>query len=114
PWASIDDDDSLDLDQLSVSRPGPGESVTILVAIADVDVLVKPGSAVEQHAQANTTTVYTPAVIFPMLPEKLSTDLTSLADGQDRLAIVIEMTVGKDGQLDGSDVYRARVRNQAK
>jgi VacB/RNase II family 3'-5' exoribonuclease len=114
PWASIDDDDSLDLDQLSVAQPGPGGATTILVAIADVDALVKPGTAVDRHAQVTTTTVYTPGVIFPMLPAKLSTNLTSLAAGQDRLAIAIEIAIDKDGQLDGSDVYRAHVRNQAK
>src|SRR4051812_2969521 len=63
-WCSIDDDDSLDLDQLTVAQPGEGDTVTVLVAIADVDALVKSGSAVDRHAQANTTTVYTPAVIF--------------------------------------------------
>src|SRR3954451_18596691 len=118
PWASIDDDDSRDLDQLTVAQPGAqpgtGDTVTILVAIADVDALVKPGSAIDRHAQANTVTVYTPAVIFPMLPERLSTDLTSLADQQDRLAVVIEMAVDKQGEVTSSDVYRARVRNQAK
>ena len=114
PWCSIDDDDSLDLDQLTVAQPGPGDATTILVAIADVDALVKAASAVDQHAQANTTTVYTPAVIFPMLPEKLSTDLTSLADQQDRLAIVIELAVDKQGAIASSDVYRAHVHNYAK
>src|SRR5450432_1013995 len=77
-WCSIDNDDSLDLDQLSVAQPAAGDAVKILVAIADVDALVKKGSAIDGHAQANTTSVYTAAQIFPMLPEKLSTDLTSL------------------------------------
>jgi exoribonuclease II len=114
PWSSIDDDDSRDLDQLTVAQPGDGDSVTILVAIADVDALVKQGSAIDRHAQQNTVTVYPPGIIFPMLPERLSTDLTSLAEGQDRLAIVIEMVIDKDGEITASGVYRARVRNQAK
>ena len=88
-WASIDNDDSRDLDQLTVSEPHPDRSVTILVAIADVDALVKKESALDAHAQHNTTSVYTAGDIFPMLPEKLSTDLTSLGEGQDRLAIVV-------------------------
>src|SRR6266566_3897206 len=83
-------------------------------AFADVDVLVKPGSAVDGHARANTTSVYTAAEIFPMLPEKLSTDLTSLGQDQARLAVVVEMVVGADGTVAASDVYRALVRNRAK
>ena len=113
-WCSIDNDDSRDLDQLSVAEPQDGGSVKILVAIADVDAVVRPRSAVDQHAAVNTTSVYTPAAIFPMLPERLSTDLTSLADHQDRLSIVIEFVVARDGSLTSSDVYGAVVRNQAK
>ncbi len=114
PWASIDNDDSRDLDQLSVAEPMPGGKTKILVAVADVDAVVKAGSAIDAHARHNTTSVYTAAEIFPMLPEKLSTDLTSLGFGQERLAIVVEMVVGADGSLQSFDVYRASVRNQAK
>ena len=81
-WASIDNDDSLDLDQLSVAEQLPGGAVKILIAIADVDAIAKKGSAIDGHARTNTTSVYTAAEIFPMLPEKLSTDLTSLADAK--------------------------------
>ncbi len=108
-WASIDNDDSRDLDQLSVSAPAPDGAVKILVAIADVDALVGKDSAIDAHARNNTTSVYTAAQIFPMLPEKLSTDLPSLAEGEERLAIVIEMAVAADGSVAGSDIYRARV-----
>lgn len=113
-WASIDNDDSRDLDQLSVSERLAAGAVKILVAIADVDAIVKAGSAIDGHAQINTTSVYTAAEIFPMLPEKLSTDLTSLGEGQERLAIVIEMVVDADGAVTESDIYRAAVRNRAK
>ncbi len=113
-WASIDNDDSRDLDQLSVAEPMADGAVKILVAVADVDAIVKEGSAIDGHARANTTSVYTAAEIFPMLPEKLSTDLTSLGEGQERLAIVIEMAVGADGTVRESDVYRAVVVNRAK
>jgi VacB/RNase II family 3'-5' exoribonuclease len=113
-WASIDNDDSRDLDQLSVAQPIAGGAVRILVAVADVDAVVTRGSAIDEHAQANTTSVYTPAVIFPMLPEKLSTDLTSLVEGRERLAIVVDMTVVDDGTVTDSDVYRAAVVNRAK
>ncbi len=113
-WASIDNDDSRDLDQLSVAVPARGEMVRILVAIADVDAIVKVGSPIDGHARANTTSVYTAAAIFPMLPEKLSTDLTSLGEGQERLAIVVDMNVDPAGAVTQSDVYRARVLNRAK
>jgi ribonuclease R len=113
-WCSIDNDDSRDLDQLTVTVPGRNGTVTVLVAVADVDALVGKGSAIDDHARANTTSVYTAAEIFPMLPEKLSTDLTSLGQDQARLAIVVEMAVAPDGTVGGSDVYRALVRNRAK
>src|SRR6266542_450549 len=113
-WCSIDNDDSLDLDQLTVSEDLPGGAVRILVAIADVDALVGKGSAVDEHARHNTTSVYTAAQIFPMLPEKLSTDWTSLAAGQVRLAVVLEMTIQPEGELADPGIYRANVRNRAK
>jgi exoribonuclease-2 len=114
-WASIDNDDSRDLDQLTVAEPaGASGGSKVLVAIADVAATVPRGSAIDRHAAANTTSVYTAAEVFPMLPEKLSTDLTSLGEGADRQAIVLEMTVAGDGRVEASDVYRAIVRNQAK
>lgn len=113
-WASIDNDDSRDLDQLTIAEALPGDKVKIWVAVADVDALVKEGSAIDEHARHNTTSVYTVAKIFPMLPEKLSTDLTSLNFNEERLAVVVEMVIGADGSLQSSDIYRARVRNRAK
>jgi exoribonuclease R len=113
-WASIDNDASLDLDQLSAYEKLPGGAVKVLVAVADVDATVKTGSVIDQHGEQNTMCVYTPVEIFPMLPEKLSTNLTSLADQQDRLAIAVEFVVAPDGSIDASDVYRAKVQNQAK
>ncbi len=113
-WCSIDNDDSLDLDQLSAAEEIDRSRVKIRVAIADVDSLVPKGSEIDQHASLNTTSVYTPAVIFPMLPEKLSTHLTSLNLNQDRLAMVVEMTVNGNGSLQDADVYRAVVRSHAK
>jgi exoribonuclease-2 len=113
-WASIDNDDSRDLDQLTVAEAMPRGRVKIRVAVADVDALVKNGSAIDAHARHNTTSVYTAAMIFPMLPEKLSTDLTSLNFNEERLALVIEMEVGADGALQASEIYRAYVRNHAK
>jgi VacB/RNase II family 3'-5' exoribonuclease len=113
-WCSIDNDDSKDLDQLSVAEKLPNGDVKIYVAVADVDCMVPKGSAIDAHAQQNTTSVYTPEKIFPMLPPELSTDLTSLNPDKDRLAMVIEYVVGSDGLIKESDVYRAQVNNHAK
>src|SRR5688572_565571 len=113
-WASIDNDDSRDLDQLTVAEALPGGKVKVIVAVADVDSFVKDGSAIDDHARHNTTSVYTAARIFPMLPEKISTDLTSLNLNEERLAMVIEMVVDASGDLLNSGIYRARVRNHAK
>ena len=113
-WCSLDNDDSLDLDQLTVCELLADGAVKILVAVSDVDALVKKGSAIDEHAWINTTSVYTSARVFPMLPVRLSTDLTSLNPGQDRLALVTEMTVAADASITHSTLYRATVRNQAK
>jgi exoribonuclease II len=113
-WASIDNDDSRDLDQLTVAEPLARGQVRILVAIADVDAFVREESAIDRHASHNTTSIYTPAVVFPMLPEVLSTGLTSLNEDEDRLAVVADMVFEAGGALAASDLYRARVRNRAK
>jgi VacB/RNase II family 3'-5' exoribonuclease len=113
-WTSIDNDDSLDLDQLTIAEVMSGDKVKIMVAVADVDSLVEEGSAIDEHARHNTTSVYTAARIFPMLPEKLSTGFTSLNLNEERLALVVEMVVDTDGSLLDAEIYRARVRNHAK
>jgi exoribonuclease-2 len=110
-WSSIDNDTSRDLDQIEVAERVSGGTL-VLVGIADVDASIPPGTPIDQHASSQTTTVYTPGRVFPMLPELLSTDLTSLAPGQDRLAVVIEMLVAADGTVASSSIYRALVRNQ--
>ena len=113
-WCSIDNDDSMDLDQLTVCEVLADGGVKLQVAIADVDALVGKGTPIDDHARLNTTSVYTSARIFPMLPERLSTDLTSLNAGEDRLAVVTEMIFTADAALSRSTVYQAVVRNQAK
>jgi exoribonuclease-2 len=114
PWASIDNDDSLDLDQLTVAEALTDARVKVLVAVADVATLVGKNSAIDAHARHNTTSIYTPGRVFAMLPEKLSTDLTSLNFHEDRAAMIIEMVIGDGGVMLGSNIYRALVRNQAK
>ena len=111
-WSSLDNDDSRDLDQIEwAERTAAG--IRVLVGIADVDSAVAKGSPVDLHAAKETTTVYTGICTFPMLPERLSTDRTSLSEGEDRVAVVVEMTVAPDGSIGANRIYHARVRNGA-
>ena len=113
-WSSIDDKRSRDLDQVEYAEKlGAGE-VRLLVGIADVDEFVSKGSATDKHAATNCTSVYTGVKIFPMLPEELSTDLTSLVEGEDRMAVVTEMILTPDGSVKGTNFYQALIKNHAK
>ena len=113
-WCSIDNDDSRDLDQLTVAAANGQAGTSVMVAVAHVGALVTAGSALDDHAATNTTSVYTAPMVFPMLPERLSNDLTSLNADQDRLAMVVEFTADDQGHVTRSDVYPALVRNKAK
>ena len=113
-WSSVDNRESRDLDQIEVAERVADGSIRIRIGVADVDTLVHIGSAADAHAAANTTSVYTGVAVFPMLPERLSTDLTSLNEGEDRFAVVIEFDVADDGALGKASVYRAVVHNRAK
>ena len=112
-WCSLDNDDSKDLDQLTVAEELKNGLIKIFVAIADVDAVVKKDTPIDQHAKMNAASIYTSARIFPMLPEKLSTNLTSLNPDEDRLTIVVEMVIDKEGFVTSPHVYRAKVRNKA-
>ena len=110
-WSSIDNDTSRDLDQVEYAEALPGGDTRLLIGVADVDAYVVQGSAIDRHAAANGTSVYTGVRVFPMLPEELSTDLTSLNPGEDRFAIVTDMVVAHDGTVKQSDIFRALVKN---
>ena len=112
-WSSIDNDDSRDLDQIEYAEALPDGRTRMLIGIADVAAFAAKGSAIDQHAQSETTTVYAGVVNFPMLPNELSTGITSLLENQDRLAVVTEFTVSNDGDIGDHSVYGALVRNQA-
>ncbi|VVB57476.1 Ribonuclease R [uncultured archaeon] len=113
-WSSIDNIDTLDLDQIEYCERGKGGEISIWVGVADVDVYVPKDSLLDQHAHENTTSVYTGIEIFPMLPDRLSKDLSSLPMEQDRLAMVVEFSVLPKGSVRAGKVYRALVRNKAK
>ncbi|MEO8597854.1 MAG: RNB domain-containing ribonuclease [Candidatus Solibacter sp.] len=111
-WSSIDNDESRDLDQIEWAERTAG-GIRVLVAIADVDSAIPKDTPVDAHASTETTTVYAGIRTFPMLPERLSTDRTSLNEGEERVAVTIEFTVAADGAIGSSRVYQARVRNRA-
>ena len=113
-WSSIDNRESRDLDQVEVAERQTDGSIRVRIGVADVGTLVPLGSAADAHAAANTTSVYTGVATFPMLPERLSTDLTSLNEGEDRLAVIIEFDVSADGALGNVQVYRGLLHNHAK
>ena len=113
-WSSIDDSKSRDLDQVEYAESLSNGDIRLLVGIADVDQIVKKGSAIDAHAAENGTSVYTGVKTFPMLPEELSTDMTSLVGGADRSSIVLEMVVAQDGSVRSSDAYHATLHNYAK
>jgi len=112
-WSSIDNDTSRDLDQIEVAECLPNGDVKIMIAIADVDAFVGKNSPIDQHASKETATIYTGVRNFSMLPEELSTGVTSLLEEADKLSIVIEAVVSKDGALHDGEVYRAVTRNKA-
>jgi exoribonuclease-2 len=111
-WSSIDNDDSRDLDQIEWAERVPA-GIRVLVGVADVDSAVAKATPIDCHAAREATTVYAGISTFPMLPLRLSTDLTSLSEGQDRDATVIEMVVAADGSIASNAIYRAVVRNRA-
>lgn len=113
-WCSIDNDDSLDLDQLTYAETGSDNITTLWIAIADVDALVEKESPIDNYARMNTTSVYTPAKIFPMLPEKLSTNLTSLNENEDRVSMVVKIQINQMGDIEDSSIFQAIVHNYAK
>ena len=113
-WSSIDNRQSRDLDQVQHAERAVDGAIVVRLGIADVTSLVPPGSAADDHAATNTTSVYTGVTVFPMLPERLSTDLTSLNEGVDRLAFVVQFTIDAAGNVSGESIYHALVHNHAK
>lgn len=117
-WSSIDNDTSRDLDQIEYAETLPDGSVRVLIGIADVDAYVAKDSAIDKHAAVETVTIYTGVRNFSMLPDELSTGLTSLLEGQDRACVVTEFTLDKDvcateSCIASSRIYRALVNNKA-
>ena len=113
-WSSIDNRESRDLDQVEVCERVGNDAVRLRLGVADVDYLVPKGSAIDTRAAANTTSLYTGVETFPMLPEELSTDLTSLVEAEERLVVVVDLVIGDDGYVQDTSAYRALIVNRAK
>lgn len=111
-WSSIDNDTSRDLDQIEAAER-TANGIRIMVGVADVDGDVALGTPIDQHAASETTSVYTGIRTFSMLPERLSTDLTSLNENEDRPAMIVDMVVAADGSISATSIYRAQVHNRA-
>jgi len=111
-WSSIDNDTSRDLDQVEFAEH-VDDDIQIRIDIADVSASVGKNTPIDHHASQQTKTVYTATRNFPMLPNELSTDLTSLNENQDRTAIVTEFVVDREGNLQQQSIYRALVHNRA-
>jgi VacB/RNase II family 3'-5' exoribonuclease len=112
-WSSIDNDTSRDLDQIEYVEKLTNGDLRVKIGIADVDLYVPKGSAIDRHAALETVTVYSGVTIFPMLPEDLSTGLTSLLEGEDRACIVTEFVFDSQDRVATSQIYPALVRNKA-
>lgn len=113
-WSSIDNPESRDLDQIEFVEQRPDGSFRIRIGVADVDSVVRKDSALDRHAHANSTSVYTGVHVYPMLPTEISTGITSLNPGEDRAVLVIELVIASDGAPLSHDVYRALAANRAK
>ena len=127
-WSSIDNDDTRDLDQIEFAEEVSTAAVAVgsvdpiaekplewrlYIGVSDVDSEALKGSAIDAHAAAQTTTVYTGAAIFSMIPPELSAGATSLFEGADRKAVVVAMIVAADGTVKSAEIFRARVTNKA-
>ena len=113
-WSSIDNPDSRDLDQVEWAERLPNGNIRVLVGIADVDSVVQTGSPADLFARDNATSVYTGGPVFSMLPERLSTHLTSLLPDEDRAALIMEFVLDGNGEVNCTDVRTATLRNKAK
>ena len=113
-WSSIDNEESRDLDQLEYCERLPNREIRVMIAIADVDEYSAKNSPTDRYARHNGTSVYTGVEIFPMFPDRLSWDLSSLIPNEDRLSIVIDFSVRPDGSVRFNDIFHAIVANKAK
>ena len=113
PFCTIDEVTSKDLDQ-ALFIEAADDGWTVWYAIADAAWFVRPGFPLYREALARGATYYLPGLMIPMLPAELSEGLVSLNPNVDRRAMVFRMRVGRSGELEESEIVRARIHSQAK
>ena len=114
PLITIDPPDARDHDDAVWAEEQDDGSYKIIVAIADVATYVKPGSALDKEARIRGNSVYFPDRVVPMLPERISNDLCSLIEKQDRPALACFMTIDKSGRKSSHKFARVIMRSAAK
>ncbi|MDI9847033.1 ribonuclease R [Rhodoblastus sp. 17X3] len=118
PLLTIDPPDAKDHDDAVHAAPDDApdnpEGFIVTVAIADVSYYVRPGSALDKEALDRGNSVYFPDRVVPMLPERISNDLCSLRQGEDRPALACRMRLGKDGHKLDHSFHRVMMRSAAK
>ena len=117
PLVTIDPADARDHDDAVCAMAdddpkNPGGHV-VWVAIADVAHYVRPGSALDTQARERGNSSYFPDRVSPMLPERLSTDLCSLVEGEDRPCLAVRMVLDAEGHKIGHRFTRAVMRSAA-
>jgi ribonuclease R len=114
PLVTIDGEDSMDFDDAVYCEPGAHGGWRLVVAIADVSHYVVPGSALDVEARERGNSVYFPGRVLPMLPEELSNGLCSINPDVDRLCMVCDMDISKEGKLHEYRFYQAVMRSHAR
>ena len=113
PLVTIDGEDARDFDD-AVYCERQGDGFRVLVAIADVSHYVLPGTELDHEGQKRGNSVYFPDRVIPMLPEVLSNGLCSINPLVDRLCLVCEMHVGRDGEVSRARFHEAVMRSAAR
>ena len=113
PLVTIDGEDAKDFDDAVWCEP-TRDGFRLIVAIADVSHYVRPAAPLDDEAQKRATSVYFPGFVVPMLPETLSNGICSLNPRVDRLCLVCDMQVGRDGQVRESRFYEAVMNSHAR
>ncbi|HWA20701.1 MAG TPA: RNB domain-containing ribonuclease, partial [Devosia sp.] len=118
PLITIDPPDAKDHDDAVYAAPdtdpkNPGGHV-VIVAIADVAAYVRPGTALDREAYLRGNSVYFPDRVVPMLPERISNDLCSLKEGENRPSLAVRMVFDAEGHKKSHSFHRVLFRSAAK
>ena len=118
PLVTIDPHDAKDHDDAVYAEPDSSEDnqggVVVTVAIADVSYYIRPKSALDREALKRGNSVYFPDRVVPMLPERISNDLCSLREGEDRPALAVRLVLKADGSKKSHSFHRILMRSAAK